>query len=87
MSEKSKLRQLALENGVYETLITKKYAARKLYQKADPRIIKAVIPGVIAEISITAGKPVKQGDALMTLDAGQRKTHQHPSALMGLFLN
>jgi biotin carboxyl carrier protein len=69
VSEKSKLRQIALENGVYETLITKKYAARKLYQKADPRIIKAVIPGVITEISATAGKSVQQGDTLMTLEA------------------
>ena len=69
MNENEKFTEIALENGTFETRTTRKHSRRKLYQKKDPRIIKAVIPGVIAEIHTTAGKPVRQGDTLMILEA------------------
>jgi biotin carboxyl carrier protein len=69
VSEQDRLSEIALENGVFETRLTKKFARRKLYQRQDPRIIKAVIPGVVAEIHTRAGASVKQGDALMVLEA------------------
>ncbi len=69
MSDHDKLRELALESGVFETRLTKKFARRKPYQKQDPRIIKALIPGVVAEINARVGAAVKQGDNLMILDA------------------
>jgi len=69
VSEQDKLSEIALENGVFETRLTKKFARRKPYQKQDPRIIKAVIPGVVAEIHTRVGTSVKQGDDLMVLDA------------------
>jgi len=69
VSEQEKLSEIALENGVFETRLTKKFARRKPYQKQDPRIIKAVIPGVVAEIHTRVGTSVKQGDDLMVLDA------------------
>ena len=69
MSEQKKFSQISLENGVFETRLTRKFGLRKLYEKQDPRFIKAVIPGVIAEISAGPGKAVKQGDTILILEA------------------
>ena len=72
MSEQESLREIqeiALENGVFETRVTKKYLQRKPYEKDDPRVIKALIPGCVAEIHATVGQPVRQGDTLMILEA------------------
>jgi biotin carboxyl carrier protein len=69
VSEHDKFSQIALENGVFETRLTRKFARRKPYVKHDPNIIKAVIPGVVAEIDTRVGKVVKQGDTMMILEA------------------
>ncbi len=69
MSEPKKTAELALESGIYETQLTKKFLLRKPYEKADPRVIKAVIPGAIAEIEVTIGKRVKRGEILLVLEA------------------
>lgn len=69
MSEKEKFASIALEAGTYETRLTKKFMQRKPYEKADPRIIKALIPGVVAVIDSEVGQPVKHGDTLMILEA------------------
>jgi pyruvate carboxylase len=64
-----KFDRIELENGSFETRVTRKFARRKPYEKLDPRIIKAIIPGVISEISTKAGKIVKQGETLLILEA------------------
>jgi pyruvate carboxylase len=69
LNENDKFSEIALENGIFEARVTKKYSQRKLYQKKDPRIIKAVIPGSIAEIHVMVGKAVRQGETLMILEA------------------
>ena len=69
MSTQEKLGEITLENGTYETRLTKKFMQRKPYEKHDPRIIKALIPGVAAEIDTQVGKSVRQGDTLMILEA------------------
>jgi biotin carboxyl carrier protein len=69
MSEQKKFSQISLENGVFETHLTRKFGLRRLYEKQDPRFIKAVIPGVIAEISAGTGKAVKRGDTVLVLEA------------------
>lgn len=69
MSEQKKFSQISLENGVFETRLTRKFGLRKLYEKQDPRLIKAVIPGAIAEIRAETGKAVKQGDTVLVLEA------------------
>ena len=61
--------QIALENGIFETRVTRKFALRKPYEKEDPRVIKAVIPGIVAEIVAKPGSNVHQGDTMMTLEA------------------
>ena len=69
MSEQRKFSQISLENGIFETRLTRKFSLRKPYEKQDPRLIKAVIPGVIAEISAETGKAVRQGDTVLILEA------------------
>ena len=82
MSETKKFDRLALENGVYETRLTAKYAARKPYEKSDPRLVKAVIPGIVAEIRVSEGDRVKQGDTLLVLEA-MKMMNRVPSPLDG----
>ncbi len=69
MSEQDKMTQIALESGTYETQLTRKFTLRKPYEKKDPRVIKAIIPGVIDRIETTVGAKVRQGDTLMILEA------------------
>lgn len=69
MNKHEKFNQITLESGTYETRVTKKFAKRKLFRKQDPRMVKAVIPGVIAEIDAKIGQTVKQGDTVMILEA------------------
>ena len=69
MSEQQQFCEIALEGGTYEARATKKFLQRKPYEKNDPRVIKALIPGVVAEIDTEVGKMVKQGDTLMILEA------------------
>ncbi len=69
MSEQQEFRTIALEGGTYETCVTKKFTQRTPYEKNDPRIIKALIPGVVAEVGTQVGTAVRKGDTLMILEA------------------
>ena len=69
MSEQQQFCEIALEGGTYEARATKKFLQRKPYEQHDPRVIKALIPGVVAEIGCSVGQAVKQGDTLMILEA------------------
>lgn len=53
----------------YKTQLTKKFKNRKSYEEADPKLIKAVIPGTIVEIHVRKGSSVKEGDSLLILEA------------------
>ena len=69
MSEDKPSTQIVLEDGSYETRLTRKFGLRKAYAKHDPRVVRAAIPGSIVEVSTAEGKDVKRGDVLMILDA------------------
>ena len=69
MSEQQQFCEIALEGGTYEARATKKFLQRKPYEKHDPRVIKALIPGVVAEVDTQVGTAVKKGDTLMILEA------------------
>ena len=69
MDDINKPHQLLLESGSFETWLTKKYARRKPYEKHDPKIITAFIPGSIAEVEAKVGMHVRQGDTLLILEA------------------
>ena len=69
MSEQDKLTQIMLEAGTYDTRLSRKFMMRKPYEKQDPRVIKAVIPGVIESIMTAVGRRVRHGDDLMIHEA------------------
>lgn len=78
--EQEKYSEIALEGGTYETTLTKKFTQRKIFEKADPRVLKARIPGSIDRIETRVGSAVKQGDTLMILEA--MKMHNRIKAPM-----
>jgi pyruvate carboxylase len=49
--------------------VTKKFTLRKPFEKADPRVIKAAIPGSIEKIETRVGASVSKGETLMILEA------------------
>jgi pyruvate carboxylase len=69
VSNQKQFSSIALENGVFETRLTKKFVRRRLYERQDPGAVKAVIPGVISEILTRTGNTVRQGDTLLILEA------------------
>jgi biotin carboxyl carrier protein len=69
VSEREIFSKIAREGGTFETRVTRKYQGRKPYEKQDPRIIKAVIPGLVAAIETEVGNTVKQGDTMIILEA------------------
>ncbi|MFT3849291.1 MAG: acetyl-CoA carboxylase biotin carboxyl carrier protein subunit [Propionivibrio sp.] len=69
MQEQEQFTEIALESGTYESRVTKKFTLRKPFEKVDPRVIKASIPGVIDKIETRVGAKVTQGEALMILEA------------------
>lgn len=69
MREQEQFSEIALESGTFESLTTKKFAQRKLFEKQDPKVIKARIPGAIESISAQVGMSVYTGDTLMILEA------------------
>lgn len=69
MSEQRQFCEIALEGGTYEACPTKKFLRRKPFEKQNPGAIKALIPGVVAEIGTAPGQAVRQGDTLMILEA------------------
>ncbi len=60
---------LNIDTTLYKTNISGKFAARKPYRPADPRIISSFIPGTILEILVETGQEVREGDDLIILDA------------------
>ncbi len=82
MSEQEKFIQIALENGVFETRATRKFGRRKPFERHDPRVIKAVIPGVVSEIGTRVGKTVRQGETMMILEA-MKMLNRIPAPLDG----
>ena len=69
MSEQQQVCGIALENGTYEARPTKKFLRRKPFGKQDPGVIKALIPGVVAEIGTEVGKAVAGMDLLTQQNA------------------
>lgn len=69
MNEKENLNKLEVDLTHYETKFTSKYLNRKPYQKKDPKVITAFIPGLIKELFVQEGKQLKEGDKLLILEA------------------
>jgi biotin carboxyl carrier protein len=69
VSAQKQFSQIALENGIFETHLTRKFLLRKHFERQDPGIIKAAIPGIVVKIVAKVGETVKQGDTLMVIEA------------------
>lgn len=65
--------ELEIENTVYKTHFTKKYANKKKYEPKDPKKITAFMPGTILELDVKIGDKVKKGDFLLILEAMKMK--------------
>ncbi len=64
---------LELDDTKYETILTKKFANRKSYKPADPKVISSVIPGTIVDLFVSKGQQVLKGDKLLILEAMKMK--------------
>ena len=73
MEEQEKLSVLVIDDSQYETRLTEKFRYRRPFQKPNPKHVLAYIPGVIQELRVTAGQPVKWGDSLLVLEAMKMK--------------
>ena len=60
---------LLTSSGQYKTELTKKFSARKKWQKPDPNKIAAVIPGTIIDVYVKKNQKVKKGETLLILEA------------------
>jgi biotin carboxyl carrier protein len=58
-----------LDDVKYKTTIPDKFANRKPYVPANPKLITAFIPGTIKKVNTAAKKKVKKGDILCILEA------------------
>jgi biotin carboxyl carrier protein len=90
VSEQKQFSQIALENGIFETHVTRKFSLRKPYERQDPGVLKAVIPGLVTEIVTKAGNSVKKGDTLMILEAMKmlnRITAPHDGTVNAIYVS
>lgn len=69
MSDNHRPAQLVIDDTTYETTLTEKYKKRKKFEVANPKLIRAYIPGVIKKIVVKEGQQVKIGDSLLILEA------------------
>lgn len=65
--------KLIIDDGVYETRLTRKYRKRKPWQKQDPGKVLAVIPGTIVAVRVKKGQRVRRGESLLVLEAMKMK--------------
>jgi len=73
MIDRQVLKSIVVDDTVYETRWTRKFAGRKNYAPKDPNRLLAVIPGVIVVISVKAGQRVRRGDPILVLEAMKMK--------------
>jgi biotin carboxyl carrier protein len=67
--KKTKYSKLNIDEVKYDTLLTDKYKNRQTYSPANPKLIKAFIPGTIVKISVRKGRNVEEGEDLLVLEA------------------
>ncbi len=66
---------LTLNDTVYETTLTRKYAHRKPFVPKDPKRLTAVIPGLILDLLVKPGDQVRCGQGLLVLEAMKMQNH------------
>jgi len=66
---------LHLNDTLYETTFTKKYAQRKPFVPKDPKHLMALIPGLVLETLVKPGDRVRKGQSLLILEAMKMQNH------------
>ena len=66
---KAKFEKLNIDEVTYDTLLTEKFRNRINYAPANPKMVKAFIPGTIVKILVRRGRKVEEGDDLLVLEA------------------
>ena len=69
MDEAKDIKTLVIDDTEYRTRYTSKFSGRKMYAAPDPKMLHAVIPGVILKIMVSPGQKVRWGDSLLVLEA------------------
>ncbi|MCU0456718.1 MAG: acetyl-CoA carboxylase biotin carboxyl carrier protein subunit [Bacteroidales bacterium] len=64
-----KLGRLNIDSTHYTTRISRKYAERAHFKKANPKHILSFIPGTVLDILVKPGQKVSRGEHLMILEA------------------
>jgi biotin carboxyl carrier protein len=60
---------LEVDDTVFETVLTRKFAKRAAYVPPDPRKVLCFIPGIVRKIHVKPGQKVRRGDHLLVLEA------------------
>jgi biotin carboxyl carrier protein len=66
---------ITLNDTVYETTFTKKFAQRKPHVPKDSKRLTAIIPGLILEVCVQPGEAVRRGQTLLILEAMKMQNH------------
>ncbi|MEI7812643.1 MAG: biotin/lipoyl-containing protein [Ignavibacteria bacterium] len=69
----SELKKIVIDDTLYITQITTKFANRKKYVPVNPKQLSAVIPGVILEVFVSKGQEIRRGEKLLLLEAMKMK--------------
>jgi biotin carboxyl carrier protein len=69
----TQFRTLVVDETVYKTRLSAKYARRKQTGPPDRDAVRAVIPGTVLTIDVKQGQRVKRGDRLAVLEAMKMK--------------
>lgn len=67
--KKKRNKSLVVAGQKFYTQLTQKFEERPIWKKADPKELRAIIPGNIEEIIAVEKKRYKKGDVLLTFKA------------------
>jgi pyruvate carboxylase len=69
MTKHPELMTLSVEDIPYETTVTRRFLKRSRFVPRDPRMVAAVIPGIIRSLPIAAGQHIRRGQPMLVLEA------------------
>lgn len=71
--EKKEADKLNIDQTLYITRLSRRYAGRKAYTPTRPGSICSFIPGTVTEVLVRLGDQVTEGDEIVILDAMKMK--------------
>jgi biotin carboxyl carrier protein len=71
--EKKEADKLNIDQTLYTTRLSRRYAARKAYTPPNPGRIYSFIPGTVTEVMVRQGDNVTKGDDILILEAMKMK--------------